>query len=332
MNHTGKKKWVSPENAARLRDVPVGDVILTLGGELRPRSAWERRSYYALAGVRITVDPDENTYVDTERGEPRGRGAISFLVDFTSRTFAEACEYLRADHEGPDVHLSSSPSGAVREINRGGQKRMPLPIPYRRGWERVHAYLLSRGLSDDLVSAVHDAGLVYADGERAPRIINAVFWCSPHCAFIRGTFDPPPPREPFRRTFGSGDDLAPWVYGDEDAASTCIVESPISGLSLVELKTLGGLDSAAHSNIRILALAGRGLSPGATSVRAAIRGRVVAATDADSVGDELARRILETYPGATRLRPAVAAGTDWNDQLRELRAKPFASFSGLRRF
>lgn len=322
MDSKGKKTWFDPSTAAVLREVPIEALIVAMGGEILPRSSWERRSFYSLGGTPITVDPDANTYLHTEAGQPRGRGAISFLRHFAGMSYADACRYLQNGprHEGAD--LLFSPSGErhlVTHRRTSEVPKPPVPRPYERGWPRVMEYLRGRGLSPELIAAVHEQGLVYADGDRAPRIVNAVFRCSAHCAFVRGIVDPAPPGKPFRRTFGSGDDLAPWVYGSERAPYSCIVESPISGLSLVELSRQGLSPIYTRRGVRIVAIGGRGLAPEAASVRAAIRGHVVAASDADAAGDQIAARIMAVYPGATRWRPTVGNGSDWNDQLCMLR-------------
>lgn len=315
MNFTGKKKWVPPETAGRLRDIPLVDVMTKLGGTLLRRSAWEHRCFYIYEGQEITIHPGSNAYCHTEHTEPSGRGAISFLMAYTGRDYMSACRFLDLGSTEQPHPPSFSPSGrfVTKDKDRApGCVLRQIPVPYRSGWTRVRTYLEGRGLSRGLLEDVHEAGLLYADGDRAPRIVNAVFRCSDSCAFVRGTYDPPPPREPYKRTYGRDGDLAPFVWGPEDAQLTYIVESPISGLSLIELDR--------RATLRIVALAGRGLSPSAPAVRAALRGQVVAATDADLTGDQIASEILVAYSTATRLRPKLAHGKDWNDQLREERA------------
>jgi hypothetical protein len=167
--------------------------------------------------------------------------------------------------------------------------RAHTPEPSAGG--QVRGYLVGvRQLSGNLIDALHERGLVYADKFR-----NACFTLgSGKGLALRGTG-----AEPFHGVRGQ---KLPWILPPavENVGKVAFVESPIDALSLRQMGFKGQIHATLGNAAQLDKLADRYRSAGLT---------VVGAFDNDKAGAAMCRAL-----GAhERITPN---GKDWNDDLR----------------
>lgn len=213
--------------------------------------------------------------------------------------------------------------GQVRKELRPWLGASPLPVPEQirkpersskdrrqviAAWSRMepagaHPYLVERGLSADTLADPRFAGMIRADSRG-----NAVF---PHYDG-QGLAGYELKNREFTG-FAKGGQKALWHSANiEHAPRVVVVESAIDALSHAQMT---GDREAAYISI------GGQMSPEQRQVlrqqlaQAVDRGaQVVAGTDADEAGDQLAQVVAEMVPEASRERPAQ--GQDWNEALQ----------------
>ncbi|MEO0825343.1 MAG: strawberry notch C-terminal domain-containing protein [Cyanobacteria bacterium J06642_9] len=242
-------------------------------------------------------------------------GAIDLVMHVQQVEFKAAVEWLSGQSLTPrSVYPKES-----RQPEQIEPRPLEMPTPSERRWPAVQNYLVeTRGLPKNLVTYLHDRGMVYADPYQ-----NAVF--------VRYGVSPDQPwkrHEPtgasLRGTWGAGNSfrgMAPgtsrdkgwfWIaLGQGIVQRVFLTESPIDALSLAVL------DRKYHrpkAGTVYLSTDGSGAIP--TEVLQQVldrRGGVTAAFDADVAGERMAWRVAEQLPGVRRVTPAV--GKDWNERL-----------------
>ena len=297
------------ETAARLRDVPVIDVLRRLG--LDPDPA-DPKNQFVMPGHRVSVDTKNRQRFFDHGQNKGGGGAIDAAMIVGQMEYREAVAWL-ADHFGDGAAAAAVRADADRLVTQAkADPRPPFKLPERSQdpglVARVRDYLVrTRALAADLVAALFERNQVFADKRG-----NAVFVCAdargqPTGAELKGTV----PGKPFTgMAAGSRRNEGAFVLrrGTGNGA-VVLVEAAIDAASYWQLH---------DGDFSVISTAGaRPDIPWPWLREKAASGRLICAYDADATGDAMAAKLAETYPGLIRQRPEH--GKDWNDCLKGLR-------------
>ncbi len=287
-----------------LRDLPLEDVAYNLGldPDYKNKHKWKGHGHI----ISIT----DSKFYDFSSEHKGGGGAIDLVMHVKGCSFRQGVAWLR------DCFGESGMIGAVtlHALNEAQQIALLEPVatftppaPDEKGWQAVQHYLTrKRKLSENLVQALHERGLVYADSKQNAVFIMRSLDGDVTGAFLRGTVG----QDNTFMGFAAGTKRnAGWFYvhsgGTEDDAiqRAVLTKSPIDALSASMLeqpqqqRTLYlAVDSARSVPVEFL----RKIPT------------VVAAYDNDTAGNETARLIKQLLPQATRLKPKAK---DWNEEL-----------------
>lgn len=242
-------------------------------------------------------------------------GAIDLVMHVQQVEFTAAVEWL----SGQSLVPRSAYPQASRHSEHPEPRPLEMPTSSERRWPAVQHYLVeTRGLPKNLVTYLHDRGMVYADPYQ-----NAVF-----VRYGTSSDQPWKRHEPtgasLRGTWGVGNSfhgMAPgtsrdngwfWIaLGRGRVQRVFLTESPIDALSLA---VLDRQRQGAEQGTVYLSTDGSGCIP-TFALQSVLDegGQVIAALDADIAGEKMAWRIAEQLSGIRRVTPAV--GKDWNERL-----------------
>ncbi len=297
----------SKEELLALRDLPLEDVAYNLGldPDYNNKHKWKGHGHI----ISIT----DSKFYDFSGEQRGGGGAIDLVMHVKECNFRQAVAWL-GDRFG-----ESGMIGAVtfHALNEAQQIAISEPVPFftppepdEKRWQAVQHYLtIVRKLPENLVQALRDRSLVYADSKQ-----NAVFIMRSLDGDVTGAF--------LRGTVGKDNTFiglaagtkrnAGWFYvqsGTEDdlIQRAVLTKSPIDALSVSVMeqpqqqRTLYlAVDSARSLPVEFLSKIPK----------------VVAAYDNDIAGNETARLIKQLLPQTTRLKPKAK---DWNEELAKRR-------------
>ncbi|MBR8840836.1 MAG: DUF3991 domain-containing protein [Stigonema ocellatum SAG 48.90 = DSM 106950] len=304
-------KW--RQQADLLRDLPLEDVAWQLGltQDTKGDGRWKGTGH-------IIINIDGLKFYNFAPGvDSGGGGAIDLVMHVNECNFKQAIAWLH-DRFGEEGMLKAVTHHAHNQATEIAQfepsPQFTLPAEDENQWNAVHKYLTQkRGLPENMVVALKERGLVYADHQQ-----NAVFRMrnldgETTGAFLRGTRGEDNTFMGYargtKRTEG-------WFYIGSGGQSTSEVQrvvlckSPIDALSLaaIEIQAQSGMPLEktmymAVDSTRSLPVEFLRTIP-----------KVVAAVNADIAGNETAREIQELLPTAQRMQPKVK---DWNSELLE---------------
>jgi hypothetical protein len=302
-------KW--RQQADQLRDLPLEDVAWQLGltKDALGDGKWK--------GLGHIINIDSPKWYDFSPGVNKGGGgAIDLVMHVNSYNFKEALTWLN-DRFGESGMLKAATHHAhnqATEIAFELHPQFQLPAEDENQWSAVHKYLTQkRGLPENMVIALKERGLVYADSNQ-----NAVFVMrnldgETTGAFLRGTRGEDNTFMGYAR--GTKRE-AGWFYigrggqSIEEIQRVVLCKSPIDALSLaaIEIQAQSGMPQEktmymAVDSTRSLPVEFLRTIP-----------KVVISVDADIAGNETAREIQELLPTAQRMQPKAK---DWNSELLE---------------
>lgn len=275
--------------ADRLRDIPPGEIIPLFGGTPH---RYDKAKWNTVAGM-ISVTGTKFHNWNQNIG---GGGAIDLVMHLGGMDFKSAVFWLRkhfpgADTQGSQLAFSSQASGL----------RMPPTNQFR--WPQVLRYLTDqRRLPQAVTESLYSQGTLYAD-----RRGNAVFVhlsaksSQPVGAELRGTT-----ATPWRGMApGSRKALGYFSVGKSKSKNVIICESAIDAISCL----------AIHPQALCISTAGVNPHPAWLPEMLRKHPKIYCGFDADTAGEQTAKRMIKRYPEIQRLRPAKQ---DWNQQLTEL--------------
>ena len=161
-------KKVSENELARLKAISVLDLATQRLGAFRK----EGKDYYRhhSQSDNLVINATANSFFDNRTGK-RGKGAISFLMDYCGLPFLEAVETL--NRYSPTLSRETNENSSAENRNTGSAAPhfSALPKPNPNLFYRVFAYLTkTRKIAPALVRELAQQGLLYADDSA-----NAVF-------------------------------------------------------------------------------------------------------------------------------------------------------------
>ena len=300
--------------AAQLRDVDLAAVLDRCGLERDPGD----RKQWRGPGSRISAEGRK--FYDHEQGRGGG-GAIDLAKHLLGTDYQGGVAWLAREFS-PEEATGAVRASAEAVVARAVADAPPLPEPEvpehdEDAWPVVADHLERvRGFAAAEVRRLRERDLVRADSRR-----NAVFpmvrtagkqhrlWG----AELVGT----DPRRPFKGLArGSRRNLGYFrLWAGAKGVPTrrlVLVEGAIKAVALAALLR----DRLLEMGERWLIASTAGVRPDAPWIKLwAERGlQVMAAYDADEVGDRMSEALMQRYPGAERLRPEGAK--DWDEQMR----------------
>ena len=267
----------STENVTTLRNLPLEEVLFSLGASPDPRD----RHNWKTAQGRITVTGPKFYNHDVAFG---GGGAIDLIMHLENLRFSEALSRLEgiaglSRKVAPPVYIPPPPPN------------LP-PVPVEEHWAVVREYLTGiRGLGKGLIDRLHEEKLIYSDSYK-----NAVFMNEKRTgAELRGTGP---------RTFhGYRGEKAPFRL-EGNSREIAFAESAIDALSLRQLEFSGTILSFGGAAKGLIEEHGRICQQQGLTVYGAF--------DNDSAGEGFFKILQSVVPSAERIIPL---GKDWNDEL-----------------
>ncbi len=242
-----------------------------------------------------------------------GGGAIDLVMHVQGLNYIEALSWLsgRSPYVTPS-YITNKPFKAKQAQEELPDKFPACNIRDESKWLDVKRYLTEeRGLPEQLVSELHQQGILNADCRR-----NVMFFRhSLGDNFSRGEAI----GASLRGTEGNFKGLTPGTQRDAgyfwfqsvqgEVKRVVITESPIDAMSFAALDQHHNEEATVY-----LSVDGAGSVPEA-DLRSLIDrgGQVIVAHDHDRAGEEMAWKVAQTLPAVSRMKPAL--GKDWNEQL-----------------
>lgn len=291
------RKAEEKAEAARIRDIPLNEVLAAYGLEKDENIKW--------TGEGRDIRVEGTNWWDDGKAQARGRVAITLVQHLRQCDYSEAVAWLKQTF-GSDQTVAAMVIDArfkAQAIVTGAAPSAPFrpPAPVAENWLWVKRWLTTvRHLAEELVNWLHGRGWVYAD-ERA----NAVFlMVDEHGrsvgAEIEGTGSTPFAGMAAGTSRNAGAFTIPPRRGG--GGSIVLVESAIDAISYVQLHP--------DQDVEVRSTGGaRSQIPWLDPKR-----RTVVAFNADPTGDRAAAKLMEALPPAAgqRNRPAVKG---WNDMV-----------------
>jgi len=316
------------ETVDQLRDLPLDDVAWQLGliQDIKGDNRWK--------GHGCIININSEKFHDFAPGQNKGGGgAIDLVMHVNGCEFKEAVAWLNDRFGEEGMQRAAAHRAKIQanvEVKQEPAQRFVKPRVDVSQWNAVYNYLtIKRGLPENLVNALHEKGIVYADKHQ-----NAVFAMrsfsrvdrskqlqsvknasnSTVGAFLRGTRGENNSFMGYaigtKRSQGSFYvDLSGQV-GDE-IQRVVLCKSPIDALSYLTLEQMAA-KKASIPRTTYLALDSTRNLP--VEMIKDIP-QVIAAYDKDSAGNQIARDIQKLLPQTTIVQPTAS---DWNQQLLEL--------------
>lgn len=288
--------------AARVREIPLGQVLERLGCERDP--ADPKRNWKTPAG-RITVTGAKFFNHDTGQG---GGGAIDLVMQQLGCDYTAAVAWL-GGQVGAEAAVGAA-MAAAKEAAQAAvtQAKPPAPVPEPSDKpehvERVRSYLVERRrILPRLVDWLIKRGQVFAaawPGPKGGTLVNAAFRLDSGGVELRGTGGD------FHGVRGA---KGGFVLSSNNAARTVLVESAIEAMSYATLAIERGepvrvVSTTGSSTERLLELVAAELAAGR---------QVVAGFNADKAGQALAAKVMAAGGSAVEAPPMGCK--DWNEYL-----------------
>ncbi len=316
------------ETVDQLRDLPLDDVAWQLGliQDIKGDNRWK--------GHGCIINIDSEKFYDFAPGvHSGGGGAIDLVMHVNGCKFKEAVAWLNDRFGEEGMQRAAAHRAKIQanvEVKQEPAQRFIKPRADVSQWNAVYNYLtIKRGLPENLVNALHEKGIVYADSHQ-----NAVFAMrsfsrvdrskqlqsvknasnSTVGAFLRGTRGENNSFMGYaigtKRSQGSFYvDLSGQV-GDE-IQRVVLCKSPIDALSYLTLEQMAAKKVSIKGTTYLALDSTRNLP---VEMIKDIP-QVIAAYDKDSAGNQIARDIQKLLPQTTIIQPTAS---DWNQQLLEL--------------
>jgi hypothetical protein len=287
----------------QLRDLPLEDVAWQLGLTKTKDGKWK--------GGGHIINIDEPKWYDFAKSAQKGGGGAIDLV-----MYVQGCNFLHAlawlnDRFGSGGMLKAATHHARGQAQEIAQSE-PIPqfTPPREDesqWLAVQQYLTQkRGLSENMVQALHLRRFVYADNQQNAVFVMRSLTGETTGAFLRGTRGEDNTFMGYARGTKRTDG---WFYlrlggkPDDDTTRVVLTKSPIDALSLAAIEVL-----PQQKTMYLVASCTKNLP--VEYLRTIPT--VIAAYDNDDAGDELAQAIQDLLPQTERMRPIAK---DWNSEL-----------------
>lgn len=280
------------------RDLPLEEVAERLGLQR------DRHDKHKWLGERQIISINDQKFYD-HLALKGGYGAIDLVMHVQGRNFKEALDWLSngASYLPPPQQRAPQQKPPLEE-----QKPFQPPSKDESKWAAVREYLVKkRKLPEVLVMELHLRGIIYADAKQNAVFVRKSLEGEITGASLRGTYKD----SSFKGlATGTRRDLGwfSFLQGDEQLERIVLVESPVDAISAAALaKQQTGVTM-------FMSIDGAGAAPLELLRYHSKAGvRVVVGYDADSVGEEMARQVIEAVPGAVRVKPHY--GKDWNEHL-----------------
>jgi 5S rRNA maturation endonuclease (ribonuclease M5)/archaellum component FlaC len=284
--------------ANQMREIPLPDVATRLGLEL------DRHDKHKWRGEGQIISINNQKFYD-HTCQKGGYGAIDLVMHVQRQNFKQAVDWLSNGASFvPPIRARSQQSKALPEE----RKPFTQPIADESKWLAVRQYLTEkRQLPPALVDELHHQGRVYADASQNAVFIRKSIEGDITGASLRGTYKD----NQFKGlATGSRRDGGWFAFssGSGKLERIVLTESPIDAMSAAALARQKTGITLFISND------GAGSIPADFLLQQLTKGKqVLVAYDADTAGEEMARKVIAALPGATRVKPSF--GKDWNERL-----------------
>ncbi len=284
----------------QLRDLPLEDVAYELGLDCNSKDIWQGQGY--------TLNIADFRFYDNSCEGYSGSSAIDLVMYVNECNFEKAVTWLR-DRFGEEGMLQAVTHQAREQATKIALAQ-PIctfvpPMPDENRWAAVQHYLLrERHLPANLVQALHEQGLVYADDQR-----HAVFVMRSLKGETTGAMLWDVDDNKFLGLAKGSRRLSNWFWvgtggvEEEPIKRVAIANSPIDMLSLFALTYPQG-----KRTIYLTSLDTRSLPINFLNKVP----EVIVAFDNTPVSNETAKQIKQLLPQATRKKPVT---NNWNQQL-----------------
>ena len=177
-------KKYSDEQLENLRQIPLENVVQSLGYELKKESS--NYSRLKTNDINLVINNEKNSFAENI-GSKNNFGSINLMTNIFGYSFKQATEYLAQKFGLEQVarEISTDRKNTVAVATYAIEKSLlEMPKPVDRNLEKVVSYLTeTRNLSKSIVQEMIDKGQLYAD-----RNNNAVFTNENQTyAYLRGT-------------------------------------------------------------------------------------------------------------------------------------------------
>ena len=233
-----------------------------------------------------------------------GYGAIDLVMHVQGRSFKEAVNWL----SNGATYLPLPQQLEPQQKAPPEQKPFQPPAPDESKWAAVRQYLVEkRRLPYALVDELHLRRIVYADARQNAVFVRKSMEGEITGASLRGTY-----KDSQFKGLATGtrrdQGWFSFTQGEGQVERIVLLESPIDAMSA---STLASKRTGATM---FMSIDGAGATPLDLLRQHSMAGvRVVVGYDADPVGEEMARIVMEALPEAIRVKPTH--GKDWNEQL-----------------
>ncbi|MBU7584425.1 MAG: plasmid recombination protein [Nostoc sp. TH1S01] len=297
------------ESTSQLRDLPLEDVAWELGLNYA-RQRWR--------GHNHIINIDGSKFYDFSPSHQKGgSGAIDLVMHINSCNFRQAIAWLhdRFGEAGAEkAALAHARKMTSEIIQTEPRPQFQLPVEDKAKWQLVSDYLTQKRLiGENLVQALHERGLVYADDQQNAVFVMRNFDRQPlaNGAFLRGTRGN---NNTFKGYEKGTTRREGWFYfhlggqPTDQPEKVVLCKSPIDAISFAMLEYQVRSDVPPTRTLYIAVD-----SPNSLPVEQLRHiPNVQVAFDPDSSGDAAARAVKELLPQATRL---LCKAADWNQQL-----------------
>jgi hypothetical protein len=282
---------------ARLRAVPLADVLTRLGAvrDPRDRSRWKTpRGSVSVTGMRFF----------NWREQTGGGGAIDLAMHLGRMDFRAAIAWLRAAFGRGGTGASAEPHPPQTAPPESAGMVFEPPARHDGHLAGIVRYLEDeRAIPPAVLRPLLAAGVVYADGRANAVFLHTDRRMRPVGAELRGTAGPK------WRGMAAGSRKAAGYFaaGPVVCSEVVLCEAAIDAMSCHALRPAA----------RAISTAGVCPEPAWLAGLLAEGRPVSCGFDTDEAGESAARAMIERHPAVRRLRPAAH---DWNDELTARRA------------
>lgn len=282
---------------AQLREIPLTQVAHELGLDPDPKDKHKWRNQDHILNIA------DSKFYDFKQMKGGG-GAIDLVMQLERCRFTDAVSWLK-DRFGEAPVLQTMTRQIEQVVAEKPRQPFVAPEPQEENWQPVKAYLTrSRKIPTTVVDELHQQGLVYADQSQ-----NAVF--------LRRSWEGEVVGASLRGTAGKHNSFKGLAYGTRRSQGWFYVESqqpgPVQQVVLVE-SAIDALSyrvlHPAQAKTLYLSTDGAGYVPLEQLKQVP---KVVIAFDQDQTGEEMAQRLMQDLPQASRHAPTEK---DWNGDLQ----------------
>lgn len=322
--HAQLKSYVN-----QLRDLPLDDVAWHLGliHDKKGNNRWK--------GHGCIINIDSSKFYDFAPSKDKGGGgAIDLVMHVNDCNFKQAIAWLndRFGEEGMNrATLNYAQNNAQSIVEKEPAPKFVPPSLDESQWNAVYKYLtIKRGLPEDLVNALYEQRIVYADKhQNAVFVMRSLEEADPrkrlqapdnNQSTLLGTF--------LRGTKGENNSFMGYTIGtkrhigwfyvsrggtaDSPIQKVVLCKSPIDTLSYLTLESQVATKAPIPKTIYLASDSTRNLPVELIKNVP----EVIAAYDKDSAGNRIARDTQKLLPQTTIIQPNA---NDWNRQLLEFR-------------